>query len=211
MTTFAFALAAAWPDPSKVILAELDASGGDLTGHFRLQPDPGTASLATELRRERDPDVLARHAQILPSGLKVIAAPARPDRAQAALAVLATTLPEVFKNLPQESAVIADLGRLTGPSEFTTSVDRVLVLVRPRLADLAHLEGLADAVPHAELVLIGRGPYPPGEVEGTLGMRVRAHVRHDPAAQAFLEGRRRRTRLARAAREIASTIMKVTG
>ncbi len=207
VTTFALALAATWPDAFQVILAELDASGGDLAGHFRLEPDPGIASLATEIRREREPEVLYRHSQLLPKGLTVIAAPPRPAQAHAALTALASALPEVFKKLRPDVVVIADLGRLTGPSrELAAVTDRLLVLARPRLADLAHLEGLADALPQAELVLTGRGPYPLREVTDALGLNVRAHIGHDPAAQAFLEGRRRRTRLVRAARQVSRSL-----
>lgn len=201
VTTFALALALASTWPGDVILAELDASGGDLATHHRLQPDPGIASLATEIRRERDPEVLVRHTQTLRT-LRVIAAPARPPQAYAAISALASTLPEVFPKLLSETTLIADLGRLTGPSvELASQMSRVLVLSRPHLADLAHLDGLPS---NAELILVGRGPYPPQEVTDALGVKIRAHIRHDPAAQAFLEGRRRRTRLVRAARQLAT-------
>ncbi|WP_449066276.1 hypothetical protein [Planomonospora algeriensis] len=208
-TTFALALAATWPG-TDVVLAELDASGGELAGYFRLEPSPGTVSLAAETRSERDAEVLRRHTQSLPGGLRVIAGPARPDRAGAALMTLSATLPEVFGKLPAGAAVVADLGRLAGPAaELAVSMDRVLVLARPRLADLAHLEGLAEALPHAELVLVGRGAYPPREVTDAIGVRIRAHIAHDPAAQAFLEGRRQRTRLVRAARRISGALASV--
>ncbi|GAA2653709.1 hypothetical protein GCM10010412_022030 [Nonomuraea recticatena] len=202
VTAFALALASTWP--GNVVLAELDASGGDLAGHRGLQPDPGIASLATEIRRERDVEVLTRHAQMLPSGLKVIPAPSRPAQAHAAISALAGVLPEVFPKLLRETTLIADLGRLTGASvELAGSMDRLLVLTRPKLTDLAHLDGLP---PNAELVLVGRGPYPPKEVTDALDLKIRVHLRHDPAAQAFLEGRRRRTRLVRAARQLAATL-----
>ncbi|MEV2272905.1 hypothetical protein [Nonomuraea africana] len=202
VTAFALALASTWP--GNAILAELDASGGDLAGYYRLQPDPGVASLATEIRRERDAEVLARHTQTLPRGLKVIAAPPRPAQAHAAISALAPLLPELFPKLLRETTLIADLGRLTGPStELAGSADRLLVLARPHLTDLAHLDSLP---PHAELVLVGRGPYPPREVTDALGLKVRAHLRHDPAAQAFLEGRRRSSRLVRAARQLSTTL-----
>ncbi|GAA3165997.1 hypothetical protein GCM10010466_66010 [Planomonospora alba] len=209
VTTLALALAATWPGPD-VILAELDASGGERRGRFRLEPAPGTVSLAAETRSRRDADVLWRHTQALPGGLRVITAPTRPDHAHTALMTLSATLPEVFGKLPAGTAVLADLGRLAGPAaELAASMDRVLVLARPRLTDLAHLEGLAETVPHAELVLVGRGDYPPREVTDAIGVRIRAHVAHDPAAQAFLEGRRQRTRLVRAARRISGALAAV--
>ncbi|MFF3669855.1 hypothetical protein [Microtetraspora malaysiensis] len=207
VTTFALALATAWPVGLPVLLAELDASGGDIAGCFRLPPDPGVASLATEIRRDRDPELLFRNAQTLPTGVKVIPAPVGPGQAQAALTALAVTLPEVVQRLPRNVSLLADLGRLNRPSiELANSMDRLLILAKPRLADLVHLEGLAEAVPHAELVLVGQGPYPPGEVTDAVGLKILAHLRHDPAAQAFLEGRRRRTRLLRAARQIGAVL-----
>ncbi|RBQ18093.1 hypothetical protein DP939_22290 [Spongiactinospora rosea] len=205
MTTLAYALALA----AHATLLELDASGGDLTSLLRLPPDPGLVSLAAEVRRNRGADVLGRNAQMLPAGVAVIAAPARPDRASAVLSALAPALPEVLKEVPAHMPIVADLGRLTGPSrEFAALTDRLLVLTRPRMPDLVHLEGLAEAVPDAELILMGRGPYPPGEITAALGLPVTAHVRHDPAARALLEGRRHRTRLTRAAAEIAATLME---
>ncbi|MFD1935095.1 hypothetical protein ACFSKW_26830 [Nonomuraea mangrovi] len=202
VTAFALALATTWP--GSALLAELDASGGDLAGYHGLQPDPGIASLATEFRRERDPEVLTRHTQTLLSGLKVIAAPAHPAQAYAAINALAPALPALFPKLLRDTMLIADLGRLVGPSvELARSTDRLLVLARAHLTDLAHLDGLP---PNAELVLVGRGPYPPKEVTDALGLKVRAHIRHDPVAQAFLEGRRRRTRLVRAAEELSATL-----
>ncbi|MFF4989751.1 hypothetical protein ACFY19_21345 [Streptosporangium saharense] len=203
VTTFALALAATWPG-GKAVLAELDASGGELAGHFRLEPDPGIASLATETRRNRAPEVLLKHTQTLPGGLRVIAAPVQPGQAHAALTALTATLPEVLGNLSSDTVVVADLGRLTSPSaELAASADKVFVLARPRLTELAHLQGLAEAVPHAELILVGRGAYPPAEVTEAIGLSIRAHVAHDPGARAFLEGRRQRTRLVRAASRIA--------
>ncbi|MEO3810771.1 hypothetical protein ABGB17_17355 [Sphaerisporangium sp. B11E5] len=206
VTTFALALAATWPC-GEVLLAELDAAGGELAGHFRLEPDPGVASLATELRRSQEPDVLGRHTQALPRGLRVIAAPVRQDQAYAAISAMTATLPDVLKKLPPETTVVADLGRLTGPStELAARADHVLILTRPRLTELAHLQGLAEAVPHAEIVLIGRGTYPANEVTEAVGLRIRAHIAHDPGARAFLEGRRQRTRVVRAARRLATTL-----
>ncbi|MFG1879333.1 hypothetical protein ACGFIV_31285 [Sphaerisporangium sp. NPDC049003] len=209
VTTFALALAATWP-AGEVVLAELDASGGDLAGHFRLQPDPGIASLATELRRNQEPDVLFKHTQALPRGLRVITAPVRQDQAHAALSALTVTLPDVLKKLSPDITIIADLGRLTGTSkQLAASADRVLVLARPRLTELAHLQDLGDAVPHAEVVLVGRGTYPPREVTQAIGLGIRAHIAHDPAAHAFLEGRRQRTRVVRAARRIGLALSEV--
>ncbi|GIH99197.1 hypothetical protein [Planobispora takensis] len=210
VTTFALALATTWPGGDTVFV-ELDASGGELGGYFHLDRNIGIASLATELRRERDPDVLFHHTQTLPGGQEVIAAPVGPAQAHAAVTALTTTLPEVLRKSLGGTTLVADLGRLAGPSaELAASMDTVLVMARPRLTDLMHLEGLAEAVPHAEIILTGPGTYPPGEVIDALGVKVRAHIAHDPAAQWFIQGRHGRTRFVRAVRRVAAGLAKTT-
>ncbi|WP_068927475.1 hypothetical protein [Planobispora rosea] len=210
VTTFALALATTWPGGNTVFM-ELDASGGELGGYFHLDRNTGIASLATELRRERDPDVLLRHTQTLAGGQEVIAAPVGPAQAHAAVTALTTTLPEVLRKSLGGITLVADLGRLTDPSaELAASMDTVLVLARPRLADLMHLEGLAEAVPHAEIILLGPGTYPPSEVIDALGVKVRAHVAYDPVFQGLIQGQYRRTRFARAARRVAAGLAKTS-
>ncbi|HZD68787.1 MAG TPA: hypothetical protein VFA45_07675, partial [Actinomycetes bacterium] len=47
VTTAALALAATWPAPRRVLLAECDPAGGSLAVRFRLRPTPGLVSLGS--------------------------------------------------------------------------------------------------------------------------------------------------------------------
>ena len=83
VTTFAVALAARWPAPYRPVLVEADPSGGDLATRFSLNPTPGLLSLAAAARRSADPAMVWQHAQGLPGGLPLVAAPPDADRARA--------------------------------------------------------------------------------------------------------------------------------
>src|SRR6266702_8439110 len=102
VTTFALALAARWPTGpgdggssagARCVVVEADPSGGDIATRFDLAGSPGLVSLAAAARRGDDPGLVWRHAQALPGGLPVVAAPPGADQARAALAALAPDAP----------------------------------------------------------------------------------------------------------------------
>ena len=230
VTTTALALAAAWPEPQR-LLAELDPAGGDL--EIRLGLPAGSGGLAGLAAAARHPQ--SRHspwefACELAGGVHVLPAPPGADQAGACLRTLtaAGVLPRLAAEATAgEAVVIADCGRLDRGAVTTQAgvlAGVVLVVVRPHLSDLAHLAGRLEAISQhataAGLVLVtgaglprGDPVYPADEISQALDARVLGSLPADPrGVAALLAGRgqptreRRRLPLARAARDLAATV-----
>src|SRR5690606_8168048 len=95
------------------------------------------------------------------------------------------------------------------------AADELLVVVRPRLDELQclhqRLAALDQLGPPPRLVLVGERPYPPGEVEATLGRPVAAVLADDRAAADALAGvgvhrRLERSALRRSAGQLATVL-----
>jgi hypothetical protein len=194
VTTTTVALAAVWPRPRAVLVVEGDPAGGDLAARFGLRAEPGLVTLAAARRGTATAATVAAHAQALPGGLRVVAGPPAAEQATAALGLLG---PELLAGLAGLDGVdvLADLGRLD-PSSPTLAAARaadLLVLVtRPVLAELQHLAYRAAALRQAcralALIVVGAGPYPPGEVAGALGVEVVGVLPADPRGAGLLGG-----------------------
>lgn len=211
-TTLAPSVASRWPGGSRRLLIELDPSGGTLQAFFALASAPSVISLATEARRERDPNLLWRHSQRLPGGLEAVCGPTGADQAAAATAVLAEILPELIARL-EDGVVFADLGRLREETlPIAQAAAMVLVLVRPVLHELATVqqaaEMLASKLPHAGLVLVGTGRYDPTEISEAIGLPVYGQVAFDHLAPAMLNHFLSRRYLARTSRRLARRVAK---
>lgn len=227
-TTTALALGAVWPRTPHVVVCECDPAGGDVAANFRLAETPGLLSLAAASRREHDDDLLWRHTQALPGGLRVVAAPVGADQARAAIAMLGggSFGPLVGAARRPDAVVIADCGRLDAgsPALGVAGGAAVLCLVaRARFAEIAHL---ADAVAALRrvlgsssvtvgLVLTGPGDYPPTEVADVLAVPVLGVLPADKHSAAALAGQlsiRRglsRLPLMRAARTLADRLESI--
>jgi hypothetical protein len=198
-TTFATALAARWPHPARTVLVEADPSGGDLAIRFSLESTPGLVSVAAAARRSEDPDLLWQHAQELPGGLAVVAAPPDADRARAALSALADptggeSVLRTAANAP-DTVVIADCGRVDTGSvalPVVRSADALILLTRAHADDLAHLARRLPIIgrwtPHPMLLLVGHG-YSPADVARELGVAPLGRIPEDPRGAAVLCGR----------------------
>jgi hypothetical protein len=166
-----------------VLLAELDPAGGTLAGASGWAPEPGLLSLAAAARRGNNPELVWEHCHQLPGGVPVLAGPASADQARTALAMLTGLLGRLSE---LDADVLLDCGRIVGssPSEVLIRADRVLLVARPRLADLHALETWMENTPlevdRLRLVLVGHGPYPDAEVEEALDIPVLAHLPWDP-------------------------------
>jgi len=195
VTTAALALASAWTTAPRRLLVEADPSGGDLGLWLGLPADGGLAGLAAAARNGHEPGLPWRHARELAGGTRLVTAPAGAGQAAACVAALAAS------GLPQELAagaepVLADCGRLYPGSPalpVAAAAQVTLLVVRPRVSELAHLEprirGLEQAGLRLALLLTagGRRPasepsYPAGEIAATLGVRVQATMPADPRA-----------------------------
>src|SRR6516162_3108408 len=142
VTTTALALASAWKNAERRLLAETDPSGGDLGLWLGLPANAGLAGLAAAARHGHDAGLPWRHARELAGGAHLITAPAGAEQAAACVTALAAA------KLPQELAagpepVLADCGRLyPGSPALAVAAAAVvtLVVVRPQVSELAHLE-----------------------------------------------------------------------
>ena len=199
VTTFSVALAARWPSPARTLLVEADPSGGDVGTRFSLESTPGLVSLAAAARRSDDPALLWQHAQALPGGLPVVAAPSDADRARAALAALAdpSTGAGIVRSAASapDAVVIVDCGRIDAGSPampILRAADAMVLLTRAHADDLAHLARRLPAIGrwtgHPAMLLVGEG-YSPAEVARELGVLPLGRVPDDPRGAAVLCGR----------------------
>ncbi len=207
VTTFSVALAARWPAPARIVLVEADPSGGDIATRFSLPPSPGLLSLAADVRSgNTEPGFPWHHAQALPGGLPVIAAPPDADQTRAALLALAPT--SMFGVLRMAAhapgnVVIVDCGRIDHGSpamNIVREADVLVLLTRAHADHLAHLARKLPAVgqwaPRPVLLLVGDG-YSTAEVGRELGVPPLGRVPHDSLGAAVLCGRRPRSRWSR--------------
>jgi len=230
VTTAALALAAAWKTAPRRLLVEADPSGGDLGLWLGLPADSGLAGLAAMARHAYEADLPWRHARELAGGIHLVTAPAGAEQAAACVAALAAA------GLPQQLAAgaepaLADCGRLYpgSPALAVAAAAAVtLLVVRPRVSELAHLEarigGLEQAGLRLALVLVpdSRRPpaedsYPADEIAAALGVPVQATLPSDPRAveqlarRAGNPGPARRLALLREAAALAAALETATG
>jgi Mrp family chromosome partitioning ATPase len=195
VTTTALALASMWKTAPRRLLLEADPGGGDLGLWLGLPAGSGLAGLAAAARHGHEAGLAWRHARELGGGTHLVAAPAGAEQAAACVAALAAA------KLPQELAdgdepVLADCGRLYPGSPalaVAAAAAFTLLVVRPRVSELAHLEprvrGLEQAGLRLSVVLADgdrRVPtepsYPAQEISGVLGVPVQGPLPADPRA-----------------------------
>ncbi len=195
VTTTALALASMWKTAERRLLLEADPGGGDLGLWLGLPADSGLAGLAAAARHGHETGLAWRHARELAGGTHLVAAPAGAEQAAACVAALSAA------GLPRELAaadepVLADCGRLYpgSPALAVAAAAALTVLVvRPRVSELAHLEprvrGLEQAGLRLALVLAadnqrspGEPSYPAEEIAGVLGVPVQGPLPADPRA-----------------------------
>jgi MinD-like ATPase involved in chromosome partitioning or flagellar assembly len=195
VTTTALALASMWKTAPRRLLLEADPGGGDLGLWLGLPADSGLAGLAAAARHGHEAGLAWRHARELAGGTHLVAAPAGAEQAAACVAALSAA------GLPQELAaadepVLADCGRLYpgSPALAVAAAAALTVLVvRPRVSELAHLEPRVRGLEQAGLRLVvilaagDRRPpsepsYPAEEIAGVLGVPVQGPLPADPRA-----------------------------
>jgi MinD-like ATPase involved in chromosome partitioning or flagellar assembly len=186
-STLALGLVATWPPGERrAVLVEADPAGGTLAAAAGWAAEPGLVSLAATARHGGDPALVFEHCQALPGGVLAVAGPASADQSRSALRVLGPLLGHLGE---LDAEVVVDCGRIDPGSTALSVVeraDRVLVAVRPRLADLhATATWLAAHPPgqrRVSLVAVGDGPYPDAEIADALGVEVAGRLPWDPEA-----------------------------
>ena len=195
-TTTALLLGAMAPPVPTPLVAECDPSGGDIAAWAGLAPEPGWSTAVAAPQPTWS--VIERHAQALPNGPRVITASSRPSQARGRITRAATSFASMLAATPEVLAV-ADCGRVDSIAPAWVGVAQLsLLLVRQAPtagATVARvdraievLDVLSAACPRVGVVLIGRTPYPPAEVEAALGMALFATLPEDPAGAALACG-----------------------
>jgi len=230
VTTTALALASAWKTAERRLLVETDPSGGDLSLWLGLPADAGLAGLAAAARHGHEAGLPWQHARELAGGAHLVTAPAGAEQAAACVTALAAAkLPHELAAGPEPT--LADCGRLYPGSPalaVAAAAALTLLVVRPRVSELAHLEprirGLEQAGLRIALILAadprrppGEPSYPAGEIAATLGVPVQATLPGDPRAVEQLcrragdPGPARRLPLLREAAAVAAALDAVPG
>lgn len=222
-TTAALALGATWPGNATVLVVEADPSGGDVASLFGLEREPGLVSLSAAARARHEVGLLTEHAQALPGGLRVVAAPPGAEQARGAVGLLSRDAGPLWKAAAaaEDLVVIVDVGRLDPGSPahaLVAAANAALLVARPTLSEAhalaARLDGLIGASDAAgtrlHLVLHGEG-YPAEQVSQSLAFPVTTHLPHDAKAAAILSGagrgELRRTVLAGAAHRLGKALL----
>lgn len=193
VTTLALALTWCWPAPSS-LLVEADADGGSVAVYRSLRYEPSLRELASVARHHLADEVLWAHIQELGATAGVLVAPPAAQQARASLAALGARLGERLAALGS-TAVVLDTGRLTpgSPSmQLAQWAQLTLLVCRPDAAEVQHLASRAAEL-SAEgltlgLVCRGRGPWPPEEAAGYVGLPLVGVVAEDRRGADMLRG-----------------------
>lgn len=194
VTTATLAIAAVWPERRRVIVVEADPSGGDVAIRFGVPAEPGLVSLAAAGRRGLSVETLVEHAQRLPGGLEVVAAPPSAERAHAAVRALGDS----FGQLSLGDAavdVFLDCGRLAvgSPAEAVVAhADLTILVARPTAEEVAHLEARVHAMRSRGrslvVLLVGEKPYGAREIGSYLDAVVLGALPDDVHGARMLAG-----------------------
>lgn len=190
-STLSLALAAMWPGADRPVLLEADPAGGQIGAYWKFFEHPGLWSLATDLRKS-DTWRAREHAIRLPIGVDVVAGQARDN------AIAAQVAADRAGAIPSGQVVIADVGRIErgGPcAGFLPAADHVVVVARPVEAELALVQGRAEALKQSTggqvwLATVGHGPFAKAEVMSGVGLAHIGGVPHDRLAGPLLRGER---------------------
>ncbi len=224
VSTLACVAGAVWPSNRPIVLAECDPSGNDLAARFGLSPRIGMTSLVLAHRhREHAEPTFDAHLQSLPGGLEVLVGPVNPDASGSLDTELSTVGVAIF---PKAVDILVDCGRVLGGTAgqlaILQSADRVVVVSRPDISDLAHalwtLDLVRDLAPNAEasFVLVGSGRFGFAEIEQALGVAPLGVIPLDAKSAAMvcgLPGRAKRfarSALVDAARQLVDRLIPPT-
>ena len=136
------------------VLAECDPAGGDVAAWAQLPVEPGWSTAISGA--DRNWSAIVDHTQELPSGLRVMTAPARPSQARAAVIEASSGFSALFRTMP-EAVMIADCGRveLDAPP-WARAAQLTLLLLRQATVSAQATVARVDRTIEALEVLRGR-------------------------------------------------------
>lgn len=185
VTTTACLLGSTWPDPERIVLAECDPSGGDLSARFALSARQGWTSLAASIRRG-GAGPLGEHLQTLPGGLRVLIGSRETSADCARLSRHLLDRGRQFTDGPWD--MLADVGRIVRGDGTQSSLlgvaDRVIVVLRTDAGAVIHVKSWTDSLPsdlrgRVGLVTVGGKGYPSPEIEAFTSLSVIGHLPDD--------------------------------
>ncbi len=225
VTTLACLIGATWPVHRSVLVAEADASGGDLAARFSLSSRRGWVTLSASIRRGSAGSAIAEHLQQLPGGLDVLIA-ARPVDVRSATSPEGTAVRSVGKDETEALDVLVDLGRVaTGrptSGAWLEHSDAVVVVARADAASALQLREQSSALVGTcpgpvGLAVIGVGGHRARELSAFTGIPLICEIPHDPIAAGVASGsdprvrRLQRSALLVASSRLAAGLLQVAG
>lgn len=174
------------------LFVEADPLGGDVQLHFGVPDAPGLVSLAAAARwTGLSGKVLRGHAQVLPGGALVVAAPAAAEQAGAALELLDPSWQDADL---ADVLVFADAGALARQrtSGLLDRADAVVLVCSGEPSSLTHAADVSSGMTAVgkPVVLAVRGAcaYTPERLSAQLGVRVCLPLPEDPDDALLLRG-----------------------
>lgn len=200
VTTTMLAMAAVWPTDRHLLVAELDDDGGVLAARRGLGFEPGLVTAVAALLRGAG--AVRDHTQALSDSVGLLVAPSTAEQVQASVEAAGDAL---WAALTADGGdVLVDCGRLRASSPtraVARNADVLLLLLRPRLEDVALARGRVPPLRHShlepQLVLVDDGPYRTDEVVDAVGAPVLARLPMDLRTADALNGVTAQQRLAR--------------
>jgi hypothetical protein len=222
-TTTSLLLAAMLPREYPAFVAECDPSGGDIAAWAQLPASPGWSSAVSGT--DRNWSAIVDHTQELPSGLRVMTAPARPSQARAAVIEGASGFSALIATMP-DAVMIADCGRVElDPPMWARAAQLTLLILRQATVSaqstvarvdrtIEALEVLRSSCRQVGVVLIGGSPYPASEVSTVLGVELFGVLPEDAVGAGLVCGgwtvgkRAARSPLAKAAATLGAHVIE---
>jgi hypothetical protein len=193
-------------------MVELDPSGGSIDCWLQATGEPGLIRAASALRRQADPDALARCVTEVVPGARVLRSPSSGRLAESTIVALRGRLLPALADL--DETVILDCGRWTRsqPTAERLAGCHVIALVcSPTIEGIEaarwQVDQLATLTDRVALVPVGDRPYGPDELAHATGAEVVGPLAWDRRGLARLlergtGGGWQRTSLARSARDV---------
>jgi MinD-like ATPase involved in chromosome partitioning or flagellar assembly len=187
-TTVALGVAAAL---EAGVYIEADCDGGVVAARYGVPREPGVITLAAD---HADVVDLAGHGQVLPGGLLVLPGPEVATHAMRLWERVGDRVAGALRGSARTAVVDVGRGGQRSPSHRSLErlADLELVVVRPirdQLVALSTIDAAGSRGAPCGVVVVGRGPYQPGEIEEVTRLPVLGVVADDRrAADALTEG-----------------------
>ncbi len=223
-TTTSLLVSALLPRLYPSFMIECDPSGGDVAAWAQLPVEPGWSTAVSGT--DRNWSAIVDHAQELPSGLRVMTAPARPSQARAAVNEAASGFAGLLAVMP-DAVAIADCGRVELDAPLWARASQLTLLLMRQATVSAQatvarvdrtieaLEVLRGSCRQVGVVLIGGSPYPASEVSKALGVELFGVLPEDAVGAGLVCGgwtvgrRAARSPLAKAAGPLGERVIEV--